>query len=343
MHTEWSDGWGGQEIRIISEMEGVREYGAYVALACRRESRIAEEALKRGFDVYFFPFKGSFDRKTIQGLAHLIKEKGFTIVNTHSGKDTWCGGLAAKLAGAKFIRTRHLSNPINSSRLNFINELADFVITTGESVREAMIQNNRIKPEKILSIPTGVDTDIFNPGKYEKNECRDFFGLPKDAKIVGNLGVLRAFKRHDVFLDIAKEFQDILFVIGGDGPQKPNLLRKIETEKIENVRLLGHVQESAKFLACLDVFVLTSDSNEGVPQSLMQALAMNLPCIAADIGSIRDLYNDANFVLLSEWKKELFVETLKSIENSIERRDFIIENYSKKKMISECIKVYKKL
>ena len=40
LHTEWSDGWGGQEIRIIGEMEGVREKGIDVLLACRENSKI---------------------------------------------------------------------------------------------------------------------------------------------------------------------------------------------------------------------------------------------------------------------------------------------------------------
>jgi hypothetical protein len=72
LHTEWSDGWGGQEIRIISEMEGVREKGVDVRLACREKSRIKEEALKRGFKVYTLPFRGNLDFKT---LFELINRK----------------------------------------------------------------------------------------------------------------------------------------------------------------------------------------------------------------------------------------------------------------------------
>ena len=73
LHTEWSNGWGGQEIRIITEMEGVREKGVDVRLACRENSKIKEEALKRGFKVYVLPFRGNADLETLFKLRKIIK------------------------------------------------------------------------------------------------------------------------------------------------------------------------------------------------------------------------------------------------------------------------------
>jgi len=185
LHTEWSDGWGGQEIRIINEMLAVREKGVEVFLACRDHAKIKEKALQNGIKVFILPFNGSFDVKTILALKKIIKDYQIDIVNTHSGKDTWVGGIAAKLSKVKFIRTRHLSNLINPSRLNFINEWADFVFTTGESVKDSMIQNNRINPDKIISIPTGIDAAIFDKSIYNKKESRDKFGLQEDEIAIG--------------------------------------------------------------------------------------------------------------------------------------------------------------
>ena len=112
LHTEWSDGWGGQEIRIINEMIAVREEGIEVFLACRDNSKIKNKAIENNIKVFLLPFKGNLDFNTIYKLIKIIKEYNINIVNTHSGKDTWVGGIAAKLSGAKFIRTRHLSNII---------------------------------------------------------------------------------------------------------------------------------------------------------------------------------------------------------------------------------------
>ena len=147
-------------------MIAVREKGIEVFLACRDQSLIKQKAQENNIEVFTLTFKGNADIKTIFNLIKIINDNGINIVNTHSGKDTWVGGIAAKLANAKFIRTRHLSNPINSSRLNFINELADYIFTTGEIVRLDMIRNNRISPDRIMSIPTGIDINIYNPIRY---------------------------------------------------------------------------------------------------------------------------------------------------------------------------------
>jgi len=136
----WSDGWGGQEIRIINEMIALREQGIEVFLACTNHAQIKQKALDNGIKVFLLPFRGNADFKTLFSIKKIIQENQIDIVNTHSGKDTWVGGLAAKLAGVKFIRTRHLSNPIKPSRSNFINELADYIFTTGEGVRLDMIK-----------------------------------------------------------------------------------------------------------------------------------------------------------------------------------------------------------
>ena len=222
LHTEWSDGWGGQEIRIINEMIAVREQGIEVFLACRDNSIIKEKAIENNIKVFILPFRGNVDFKTLFALVKIVKENEIDIVNTHSGKDTWVGGLAAKFAGSKFIRTRHLSNRIRSSRFNFINELADYIFTTGESVKNDMIKYNRINPEKIISIPTGIDAEIFDPSVYDRNKSRIKYNIKEDEIAIGIIAVVRRFKRHDLFVNAAeillRKYSNIKFFIAGDGP-----------------------------------------------------------------------------------------------------------------------------
>lgn len=356
LHTEWSDGWGGQEIRIISESLALKEkYGVNIIIACRSNAKIATKAKEAGLDVVFFDFKGAFDVKSIFALVKFIKQNNIDILNSHSGKDTWVGGLAAKIAGIKFIRTRHLSNAINSSRLNFINELADFIITTGENVKDAMIKNNRINPQKILSIPTGIDENKFNVALYDKNLNKEIFGISKDKICVGILAVLRGFKRHDVFLKIAlnihKKYPNVEFIIAGDGPQRKNLENFISQNKMNDyVKMLGHISKQAEFLSAIDIFMLTSDSNEGVPQSLMQALLMQKASIATNVGSVSDLYDGKNFKLVDfdEIKIKNELENLLNNKNERENleknaREFVKNNFTKDIMSDKIYQIYTNL
>ena len=353
LHTEWSDGWGGQEIRIINEMIAVREQGIEVFLACRDHAIIKQKALENNIKVFILPFKGNADFKTLFSLRAIIKEHSIDIINTHSGKDTWVGGLAAKLAGAKFIRTRHLSNRIRSSRTNFINELADYIFTTGESVRADMIKYNRISPEKIQSIPTGIDDDLFDPDKYNKQVCRSQFNIQDGEIAIGIIAVLRQFKRHDLFLKMAKALIEqypetkFTFLIAGDGPQKENIINWIdELDLAKNVVLLGHVNQVPELLSALDIFVLSSDSKEGVPQSVMQALLMNKAVVSTDSGSTLDLLYQDNFQLVETNSVNSLINGViyhlerEKIKNT---REFIVSNFSKGVMTKKILNIYQEL
>ena len=352
LHTEWSDGWGGQEIRIINEMIAVREQGIEVFLACRDHAIIKQKALENNIKVFTFPFRGNADFKTLFGLKRIVKEYSIDIVNTHSGKDTWTGGLAAKLASAKFIRTRHLSNPINPSRTNFINELADYIFTTGESVKKDMIKINRIKSDRIESIPTGIDTNLFNPGKYNKNKCREQFNLKKDEIVIGIVAVLRQFKRHDLFLDMAKQLvkkysgKKLKFLIAGDGPNKETIKNLILDHKMSNnVTMLGYVDNVPELLSALDIFVLSSDSKEGVPQSVMQALFMGKSVVATNSGSTKDLFNN-NFQLVGvDSSAELLKGVSYYLDNDKGKRveALINEKFSLESMSRKVVEIYNHL
>ena len=350
LHTEWSDGWGGQEIRIIDEMIAIREQGIEVFLACRDHGIIKHKALENNIPVFTLPFRGNADLRTLFGLIRIIKNHSIDIVNTHSGKDTWVGGFAAKLSSVKFIRTRHLSNPINPRRTNFINELADYIITTGESVRASMIDLNRIKPERIQSIPTGIDSKIFNPILYDRADCRYRFNLMEDEIAIGIVAILRQFKRHDLFLEMAKSLVEkypdkkLVFLIAGDGPRKDDILQLVKKQNLESkVRILGHIDKVPDLLEALDIFVLCSDSKEGVPQSLMQALLMNKNIVATDCGSTKDLSNKDNFQLIGAGNLYKLIEAVSFYldgNNSNYDRSFIVSNFSKDVMTKKIVQLY---
>ena len=358
LHTEWSDGWGGQEIRIINEMVAIRNQGMNVFLACRDHSIIKHKAKEKNIDVFTLGFKGNADIKTLFNLIKIINANNINIVNTHSGKDTWVGGIAAKLTKTKFIRTRHLSTPIKTSRLNFINEVADFIITTGETVKSNMIRDNRIIPNKIKSIPTGIDTHIFNPNRYDKKNCLDYFKLTDNQILIGALGVLRTFKRHDRFLLMARYVinqnpnKKIHFLLAGDGPLSENLHHRIKEMGLSSqITMLGHVDNAARFLKILDIFVLTSDSGEGVPQSLAQALFMQTAVVSTNAGSSKDLYNNNNFLLINKDSQVEINEACNQLVNNVDlcnmyahnSRKFALENFSINNMTKKILKIYSDL
>jgi len=293
LHTEASLGWGGQEIRIINESLGMLKRGHRVYIAAPRESTIYRKAKTADIPVFHLPFKKQ-NPSDILKVASLIRENLINIVNTHSSSDSWVATIAARLSRPKplILRTRHLSTPIGKNPLSTLiyDILPDAVITTGEEIRQRMITYNRFDGDRIFSIPTGVDMERFNPATVIPS-------IKPNGFSIGMVSVLRSWKGHKYFIEavpaILSIIPDSFFYIVGDGPQFQNIKKTIKDLSLEHkILMLGHRDDIPRILASLDVIVHPSYANEGVPQSLLQAMAMEKPVIASDAGAIKEIVID---------------------------------------------------
>jgi glycosyltransferase involved in cell wall biosynthesis len=293
LHTESSEGWGGQEIRILTESLGMIQRGHSVKIAASPKSRIIAEARKHGIQGVPFHFQEK-NPLAVWKMSMLIDRAGIDLVNTHSSSDSWVASLAARLSQRKphLIRTRHLSTPISRNLLNRLiyNILPAAIMTTGEEIRQRMIRDNRFDPSRIVSIPTGIDLNRFDAERVEPI-------LKHEGFSIGMIGVLRSWKGHSYFLEaipsIRKAIAGSVFYIVGDGPQSQNVRKKIQTLSLEKkVFMLGHREDIPELLQSLDILVHPSTGHEGIPQTILQSLAMGKPVVAADVGAIREVIKD---------------------------------------------------
>ncbi len=98
LHTESSNGWGGQEIRILKEAIGLRSRGHEIIFAVVRGGKLVDQARKAGFTVYEIDFHRSKAFSALRDLLKIIRKHKISIVNTHSSLDSWLGGIAGKIA-----------------------------------------------------------------------------------------------------------------------------------------------------------------------------------------------------------------------------------------------------
>jgi glycosyltransferase involved in cell wall biosynthesis len=116
----------------------------------------------------------------------------------------------------------------------------------------------------------------------------------------------------------------------------------------DHVSILGHVSNVPELLQALDVFVLTSDSGEGVPQSVMQALLMQTAVVSTNAGSTKDLHHDNNFILIDKDSQKELNEACNKLVNSQSlraqyadnSRKYVLDNFSKVKMTVKIINIY---
>ncbi len=303
VHTEASLGWGGQEIRVLSEMAGMMTRGHRMLLLCPAAARIHDEAQARGVPVEALPI----GRKRLPGLLALLRRLRKLkpdLVVTHSSTDSWLVALATRFwsAAPPVVRIRHISAPVgrNATTRWLYGRAAAHVVTTGERLREDLIRDLGLAEDQVSSVPTGIDLVHYAP--RDNAAARRQLGLPEAGSYIGIAATLRSWKGHRYLLDawagMPRDAADRLLVVG-DGPGRDNLRRQAEELGIAGqVTMPGNQSDVAPWLAAMDIFVLPSYANEGVPQSIMQAMAMGLPVISTPVGSIPEIVSDGATGLL---------------------------------------------
>ena len=307
LHTESSTGWGGQEIRILTEARGMLDRGHRVTLLTPGNAEIFPAAQRMGVPVEAI----DIERKRVGPLLALrswMAKHGheYDVVNTHSSTDSWLVAIASAMLNhaPPLVRTRHVSTPINnkiSTRWLYRNATAH-IVTTGESLRQQLHRDNGYALDRMTSVRTGIDLNRFQP--LDRAAMRAKLGL-QDAPTLGILATLRDWKGHqhllEAFVTLHQRFGDWRLVIIGDGPERERLAASIEKLGLGDVaQLVGNQENVPEWLSSLDLFVLPSYGSEGVPQGIMQAMACGLPVVATPVGAVAEAVQDKQTGLMTE-------------------------------------------
>lgn len=156
---------------------------------------------------------------------------------------------------------------------------------TKNQLKERYGKNN------VETLYIGTDSDKFDPKKFNKNELKEKYDIPKDKKIISFVARLSEEKRPEMFVEICKRLykkrKDLYFVIAGDGYLMPNVKRIID----DNFKLLGMIKETAEVYAISDLTVNCS-TLEGLALTSYESLSMNVPVVSTDVGGQTELIDE---------------------------------------------------
>jgi glycosyltransferase involved in cell wall biosynthesis len=174
-----------------------------------------------------------------------------------------------------------------------------------------LIQDLGLDPERVVSVPTGVDSTLYKPvTKAEKKMLREKLGIPKDKLIVGTVATLRLLKGIEYLFDairLLNNTQCLLYVVG-DGPQRARLESWILEHGMERqIAMVGEQRNVHEWLQSFDIFAFPSLA-EGVPQALAQAMLTELPCVTTNVGGIPELAIDQVTALVCDPRNEAEIE-----------------------------------
>jgi glycosyltransferase involved in cell wall biosynthesis len=314
-------------------MKTLREMGYEVEVACSNTG-FSNKIEQEGFKVYNIPFsRNPLSYKNIIAVLKLykiIKKNNYIMVHTHTPVSSFIGRIVAKIAGIPHvIYTVHgfhfhefgnkLENSIYYHLEKFAGRFMDVLITINKDDYKVAIKNNMAPKGKVVYIQgVGVDMEKFDPKKYDSaiyEKYRKSLNIKIDDFVIISIGEFTKAKNFphliEAYMRVLNYKINAKLIIIGDGILFNNILKMIEENKLEGkVILTGRRNDIPELLYISNLFVFTS-IREGLPKSIMEAMAMEKPIIAYNIRGIRDLVdNGVNGFLVKYGDINTFAEKI---------------------------------
>lgn len=236
-------------------------------------------------------------------LKSIIDEGGFSIIHCHTPVGGVVGRLAAREArktGARVIYTAHgfhfyKGAPIKNWLLyypveKFCSYFTDVLITINKE--DFDLAQKKMKAKCVEYVQgVGVDLRKFSNSTIDKVAKRRELGVPENAVLLLSVGELIARKNHETSIRALADI-DAHYLIAGEGELHQRLQGVIdELGAGDRMKLLGHRNDVCELYKAADVFAFPS-FQEGLPVSVMEAMACGLPCVASNIRGNTDLLAD---------------------------------------------------
>ncbi|MFZ5504358.1 MAG: TIGR03088 family PEP-CTERM/XrtA system glycosyltransferase [Pseudomonadota bacterium] len=300
---------GGMENGLVNLINHLpQDEFRHVVICIEDHSSFAERIRRRDVDVIDLRRSQAGHgrmRRTLMGLCRSLRPQ---ILHTRglSGLDAQfpalLAGVPARLHGEHGWDVDNLDGrarrPLWLRRLHA--PLIHHYVTVSLDLRRYLVERVGIAPHRISSICNGVDTDRFTPGSFPAD-----LGLPADflrpgVVRIGTVGRLQPVKNQVALLEAAALLrarrpelaERIRLVLVGDGPLREELARHVQAKMLETTTwFAGATERVPEWMRALDVFVLPS-LNEGISNTLLEAMATGAPVLASAVGGNPELLED---------------------------------------------------
>jgi glycosyltransferase involved in cell wall biosynthesis len=301
--------YGGGSTYLLTLMQAIRDQGSETHFAGTPGLTLAA-AEDSGFTVFPVPamrreIRPWNDFVALLQLIRIIRAGRYDLVHTHTSKGGFLGRLAARATGVPAVHTIHgFAFHNESSRLArlFYTRLektaarwSDLLISVNNEDRLEAVNTGIVRSEKIITICNGIDTSPFNRS-FDRFKKRRELGIGNEELLVGTVARLAPQKAPLDFvaaaLHLLSRRPDTKFIMVGDGPLR-NLVETFirKSRQADRILVCGHRTDVPELLAAMDIFVLTS-LWEGMPISILEAMAMAKPVVATDIKGSREVVRD---------------------------------------------------
>ncbi len=298
-----------------------------------RGGAIADELQKNGHPLRILNLNNYFNPWKVIQLAGLLRREKVSILHSHAYFANTMGRMAAILARVPVrfahIQSSHWSSDERSSRNYLVDRLLSHftsrVIACSDSAARFQLEALKINPRKVITIYNCTDVERYaNQGATGTQ--RKELGIGEDDLVIGSVGRLEKLKGHRLLLEVTRDliesFPTLKLVIIGDGEEREVLEKKrSDLGLVNHVIFTGIRNDVEKLLPVLDVYVQPTIGREGLPLTVVEAMAAKLPVVASDIGGIREaVIHKQTGILVAPGDKDDLARALSQILRDREMR-----------------------
>jgi len=291
----------------LHDMKMLQQRGIEVHAAASPDLGGRECLSSLGVICWDIPFARSpYSLKNIRAffrLRALMMTLHFNLIHVHTPVAAFLGRILAIITGqGKTLYTAHgfhfyqgaplLNWLVYYSMEKLLSRYTDALIVINDE--DWGIAKSRFNAKRLYHVPgVGVDLTRFEVPATSKEEMRHLLNIPLDAFVLVSVGELNINKNHEAAIrsiaHLGDEAARVYYVICGQGKREGHLRQLAASLGLSSrVLLLGHRTDIPCILYCADVFVMPS-LREGLPVSVMEAMAAKLPVVASNIRGNRDL------------------------------------------------------
>jgi glycosyltransferase involved in cell wall biosynthesis len=239
--------------------------------------------------VWHAPHKSVNMLKSYFDIVRYLRKSRTTILHSHLLDSI--GPIIGRMAGAKVVATVHNDKKYGITE-RFVLGKSDLVLGCGTQV----LRNIRefIPLEKVNVLSNAIHK--IDSMDFHREDVFEQFGIKEGSRLIVSLGSLSRQKGFDMLVKafrlVIEDLHDTVLLIGGDGEERNHLEALVKSEGLEeHVKLPGVIRDINKVLASCDVYV-NSSRWEGLPMTLLEAIAHGKPMIATDVGGNAEVVKD---------------------------------------------------
>jgi glycosyltransferase involved in cell wall biosynthesis len=301
-------------ILLVNQIRAIRQRGWEVGVACT-DGPMLRRLAAEGIPIYPVYISRSFapmrNLAAVIRLYRILRGHSFDIVHVHTPVASLVGRLAARLAGVPIVLyTAHgfYFHEHMNPRARFLHirierlfgRWTDFLFTQSAEDAATAIAERIVPAAKVETIGNGVViSDFADVPRSAVEGWRERLNLPRDSIVIGTVGRLVREKGYGEFFlaasRVAASQPSAVFLVVGDvakGDRDPFSATIVEAlasdpKLRDRVRFAGFTEEIPPLMQLMDIFVLAS-YREGMPRSIIEAMAAGKPVIASDIRGCRE-------------------------------------------------------